>query len=192
MGRSTAALVDYFVRIAAAVSVPVMIQDAPAYLGVRLGPAVVQRIGDAAENVRLVKLEAGPAEMSGWLDALGDEFAIWGGDGGIYLLDCVRSGAAGIIPGVDLVDVLVGVYEAEAAASTRSRTTVRASPADARLRDAALDRPLQRLRQARPHGARSAETHRLRPPAASLGRTSQELLKRHSRPSLTPAAVGVP
>ena len=41
-----------------------MIQDAPAYLGVRLGAGVVQRIGAAAENVRLVKLEAGPAELS--------------------------------------------------------------------------------------------------------------------------------
>ena len=32
----------------------------------------------------------------------------------MYLLDCVRSGAAGIIPGVDLVDLLVRVYDAEA------------------------------------------------------------------------------
>ena len=58
-----AALVDYFVRIASVVTLPVMIQDAPAYLGVRLGAGVVQRIAAAAENVRLVKLEAGPAEM---------------------------------------------------------------------------------------------------------------------------------
>ena len=33
----------------------------------------------------------------------------------MYLLDCLRVGAAGIIPGVDLVDLLVEVYEAEAA-----------------------------------------------------------------------------
>ena len=32
----------------------------------------------------------------------------------MYLLDCIRSGAAGIIPGVDLIDLLVRVYEAEA------------------------------------------------------------------------------
>ena len=41
--RSTRrALVDYFVRIASAVTLPVMIQDAPAYLGVRLGAGVVR------------------------------------------------------------------------------------------------------------------------------------------------------
>lgn len=108
------ALLDYFVRIASSVSIPVMIQDAPAYLGIRLGPELVGRIGAHAENVRLVKLEAGPAEMSSWIEHLGADFAIWGGDGGVYLLDCIRIGAAGIIPGVDLVDLLVQVYEAEA------------------------------------------------------------------------------
>ena len=45
-----------------------MIQDAPAYLGVGLGPEVVSRVGLAAENVRLVKLEAGPVEMSEWIE----------------------------------------------------------------------------------------------------------------------------
>lgn len=109
-----ASLVDYFARIASGVSLPVMIQDAPAYLGIGLGPEVVRQIGAAAENVRLVKLEAGPVEMSRWIDHLGAEFTIWGGDGGVYLLDCVRTGAAGIIPGVDLVDLIVRVYEAEA------------------------------------------------------------------------------
>ena len=113
-----AALVDYFVRIAAAVSLPVMIQDAPAYFGVGLGPELVGRIGALAENVRLVKLEAGPAEMSNWIEQLGPEFAIWGGDGGVYLLDCVRTGAAGIIPGVDLIDFIVLAYEAESEGDT--------------------------------------------------------------------------
>jgi dihydrodipicolinate synthase/N-acetylneuraminate lyase len=110
---SEAALVDYFVRVASTVSLPVMIQDAPAYVGIGLGPEAVQRIGAAAENVRLVKLEAGPVEIRDWIDRLGSEFAIWGGDGGVYLLDCMRAGAAGVIPGADLVDFLVRVYEAE-------------------------------------------------------------------------------
>jgi 2-keto-3-deoxy-L-arabinonate dehydratase len=109
----SAALVDYFVRIASCVDLPVMIQDAPAYLGVGLGPELVARVGAAAGNVRLVKLEAGPVAMSEWVARLGSEFAIWGGDGGVYLLDCIRTGAAGIIPGADVIDVLVGVYAAE-------------------------------------------------------------------------------
>jgi dihydrodipicolinate synthase/N-acetylneuraminate lyase len=114
-GGDPAALVAYFTRIASSVSLPVMIQDAPAYLGVRLGPDIVRKVGAAVDNVRLVKLEAGPAEMSHWLEALGGEFSIWGGDGGAYLLDCVRTGAAGIIPGSDLIDRLVEIYDLNAA-----------------------------------------------------------------------------
>lgn len=113
-----AALVEYFVRVAGQVSIPVMIQDAAVYLGVALGPRLVAAAGARAENVRLVKLEAGPAEMSGWLAELGDDFGVWGGDGGVYQLDCVRIGAAGIIPGVDLVDRLVEIYELEQSAET--------------------------------------------------------------------------
>jgi dihydrodipicolinate synthase/N-acetylneuraminate lyase len=109
------AIVDYLVRVAAETSLPVMVQDAPAYLGVSLGPDTVKRAGLRAPNICLVKIEAGPSELAEWVATLGDGFGVWGGDGGAYLLDCLRVGAAGIVPGVDLVDLLVEVYEAEAA-----------------------------------------------------------------------------
>ena len=112
------ALVDYLARVASSVSLPVMIQDAPAYLGVSLGPSVVTAAAERAGNIGHVKLEAGPVEMDHWLAELGDRFGVWGGDGGLYQLDCLRIGAAGIIPGVDLVDQLVDVYDAEAAGQT--------------------------------------------------------------------------
>jgi 4-hydroxy-tetrahydrodipicolinate synthase len=109
------ALVDYFAGVASSISIPVMIQDAPAYLGQAVGIDTVLRVAERAPNVRLVKLEAGPAELSTWIAALGDGFSVWGGDAGIYQLDSLRIGAAGLIPGVDLVDLLVEVYELEAA-----------------------------------------------------------------------------
>jgi 4-hydroxy-tetrahydrodipicolinate synthase len=175
-----AALVDYFARIAAAVALPVMIQDAPGHLGVGLGVGLVQAIGAVAENVRLVKLEAGPAEMSDWIERLGDGYAVWGGDGGMYLLDCVRSGAAGIIPGVDLVDLLVRVYEAEA----RGESAV----ADERLREI-LPMLVFEMQHSIDHYNACAkqvlvqrgvlEQARLRPPAGALGAASRTLLERH-------------
>jgi 4-hydroxy-tetrahydrodipicolinate synthase len=91
-----------------------MIQDAPAYLGQALSPEIVHRVAQRAPNVRLVKLEAGPTELSGWIDALGPDFVIFGGDASVYQLDCLRVGAAGLIPGVDVVDLLVEIYECEA------------------------------------------------------------------------------
>ena len=179
-GLGDAALADYFVRIAAAVSVPVMIQDAPAHLGVRLGAELVQRIGASAENVRLVKLEAGPAEMSRWIERLGADYSIWGGDGGMYLLDCVRSGAAGIIPGVDVADLLVRVYEAE----DRGESAF----ADERLRELlpllvfAMQDSIDHYNACAKHilvRRGILDRARLRSPAETLGDVSLALLERH-------------
>ncbi len=179
-GGDSAALIAYFARIASAVSVPVMIQDAPAYLGVRLGPDLVRKVGAVAANVRLVKLEAGPAEMSHWLDELGSDFSIWGGDGGAYLLDCVRIGAAGIIPGSDLIDRLVEIYDANAAAAE--------TRADA-LFAAILPVLVFQMQHSIDHynacaklvlQARGVLEHvELRPPAEPLPATSRTLLDRH-------------
>jgi dihydrodipicolinate synthase/N-acetylneuraminate lyase len=187
------ALVDYFARIASAVAIPVMIQDAPAYLGVGLGVGVVRRIGAVAPNVRLVKLEAGPAEMSHWSEELGDEYALWGGDGGMYLLDCIRVGAAGIIPGVDLIDLLVNVYEAEAAGDH--------AVADERLREV-LPMLVFEMQHSIDHYNACAkqilvrrgvlEHDGLRSPASALGSSSQMLLERHLADlQLTKDRVGV-
>jgi len=188
-----AALVDYFVRIAGAVSLPVMIQDAPSHLGVGLGAEVVKRIGQKAENVRLVKLEAGPSQMSRWREQLGPEFSIWGGDGGMYVLDCVRGGAAGVIPGVDLVDLLVQVYDAEA----RGENAL----ADERLREVlpvlvfAMQDSIDHYNACAKHilvQRGVLERDSLRAPADALGDASRALLDRHlAALSLTTGSVGV-
>lgn len=107
------ALVDYLAQIAGATALPVMIQDAPAYLGQAVGAGTVLRVAERADNVRHVKLEAGPSELRTWIDELGPGFGVWGGDAGMYQLDALRIGAAGLIPGADLVDLLVEAYEAE-------------------------------------------------------------------------------
>jgi 4-hydroxy-tetrahydrodipicolinate synthase len=186
-------LVDYFVRVASSVSIPVMIQDAPAYLGVGLGPSLVGRVGARAENVRLVKLEAGPVEMGAWISTLGPEFSIWGGDGGVYMLDCVRIGAAGIIPGSDLIDLLVQVYEAEA----------EGDPARAdELFRSVLPILLFEMQHSIDHYNACAkavlvrrgvlEHADLRPPAASFGDVSELLLGQHlGRLDLAGEGVGV-
>jgi 4-hydroxy-tetrahydrodipicolinate synthase len=184
-----AALVDYFVRIASSVSIPVMIQDAYAYLGVRLGPALVQRVAALAPNVRHVKLEAGPAEMGEWTAAVGPELSLWGGDGGIYLLDCVRTGAAGVIPGADLADYLVRVYETELEG--------RPALADALFRDV-LPMLVFEMQHSIDHFNACAKRvlvrrgvltePRLRQPASELGEVSGLLLAQHL--AAVEAAVG--
>jgi 4-hydroxy-tetrahydrodipicolinate synthase len=127
-----------------------------------------------------VKLEAGPAELSAWIEELGDDWAVWGGDGGMYLLDCVRSGAAGIIPGVDLVDMLVRVYDAEARGDS--------ALADERFREI-LPMLVFEMQHSIDHYNACAKQilvrrgvlqhDGLRPPAGALGDASRMLLERH-------------
>lgn len=100
-------------RIAAAAGLPVVVQDAPGYLGPGLGPPVLAEVLRLAPNVRGLKLEGGSEAVELVRERLGDEVPLWGGDGGRHLLDCLRVGAVGAIPGVEVVDRLVEVWRAE-------------------------------------------------------------------------------
>jgi 2-keto-3-deoxy-L-arabinonate dehydratase len=173
-------LAEFFVRVAEQVSLPLMIQDAPAYLGISLGQGFVERIADRAENVRLVKLEAGPHELGRWLEALGPDFSIWGGDGGVYELDCLRVGAAGIIPGADLVDLLVRIYDLEQGGDSTAADQLfsRVLPTLVFEMQHSIDhynhcaKHVLRRRGVQLHPA-------LRPPAEPFGGVSLRLLERH-------------
>jgi 4-hydroxy-tetrahydrodipicolinate synthase len=108
---SKPALIRYFQEIAAATDLPVMIQDAPEYLTVELGPEVVAEMLESIPNLAAVKLEVGANGLASWVSAFGDRVKLFCGSGGLYLLDCLEQGAAGVAPGVDLVDQLVDIYE---------------------------------------------------------------------------------
>lgn len=106
-------LAEYFRAVAAAVDLPVMLQDASVYLGSALSPGLVRRLAGERPNIRYVKIEAGPEQTRRWVEGLGDEVAVFTGDAGVHLLPCLRAGAVGNIPAVELADRLVAVYEAE-------------------------------------------------------------------------------
>jgi 2-keto-3-deoxy-L-arabinonate dehydratase len=108
---SKAALVRYFQDVAAATDLPVMIQDAPEYLGVDVGPEVVGELLETIPNLAALKLEVGAGGLAEWASTFEERLTIFCGSGGLYLLDCLEHGAAGVAPGVDLVDLLVDVYE---------------------------------------------------------------------------------
>lgn len=104
-------LLRYFETIAGAVSVPVAIQDAPEYLNIEVGRDMVETLLDRCENVCIVKLEAGADSLGEWVDHFRGRAAIFGGSGGLYLLDSLAEGVAGFAPGVDMIDWLVEIYE---------------------------------------------------------------------------------
>lgn len=112
-GIDTDGIVTFFAEVAGSVSVPVLLQDAPEYLGVEVGPAAVAEAIRRAPSICGVKLETGPEGIEAWRTELGNDVLLFGGNGGMYLLDCVRAGADGVMPGGDTVDLLVAAYEAE-------------------------------------------------------------------------------
>lgn len=112
---SEADMLDFLVAVASATELPAIVQDAPEYLEVSLRPEVVVEAARRAPNICAVKLETGAEGMERWRAVLGEGFGVYGGNGGMFLLDCLRASADGIMPGVDTIDLQVAVYAAEQA-----------------------------------------------------------------------------
>jgi dihydrodipicolinate synthase/N-acetylneuraminate lyase len=112
-------IVDFFAGVANSTALPVIVQDAPEYLSVTVGPAAVIAAAERAGNICGVKLETGPEGIENWRGILGEGFRVFGGNGGLFLLDCLRAGADGIMPGVDTVDLQVSIAHAESEGRTR-------------------------------------------------------------------------
>jgi 4-hydroxy-tetrahydrodipicolinate synthase len=90
----------HFETVARAISpVPLIVQDAPAFLGITLGRAFIETLMERCENVRYAKPEGSPAvdlvvELQ---DVPG--LGVLGGHGGLYLPDELAAGAIGTLPG---------------------------------------------------------------------------------------------
>lgn len=112
-----AALARHYGAVAAAVDVPIMVQDAPGYIGVGLGAGLIARIVRAHPNVRYVKIETLPAApaIAELRAEMGDAVTIFSGNGGLYLMNTLRGGAVGTIPGCDIPEPFVAIYRAHAA-----------------------------------------------------------------------------
>jgi dihydrodipicolinate synthase/N-acetylneuraminate lyase len=93
-----------------------MVQDAPGFIGVGLGVDFVLALAREVANVRAYKVEALPF----WEHArrarlaAGDALSIFGGHGGLYLLDVLEVGADGVIPGSEATAALVRAWRAYA------------------------------------------------------------------------------
>ncbi|TMI80515.1 MAG: dihydrodipicolinate synthase family protein, partial [Bacillati bacterium ANGP1] len=103
----------YFLAIAETTHLPVVIQDAPAYLGVALSADLVGRLAARQPNIRYVKLESGPEQTVDWVAHLHHQAHVFTGDAGLHLLTSLRAGAVGNVPGAEVTDLLIAAYNAE-------------------------------------------------------------------------------
>jgi 4-hydroxy-tetrahydrodipicolinate synthase len=106
-------LAPYFRAVADATDLPVVIQDAPAYLGVSLSPTLIRRLSAAQPNVKYVKVETGPQATARWVAELAPAVKVLTGNAGLFLPSDMRAGVAGNVPGTEIADLLVAVYRAQ-------------------------------------------------------------------------------
>lgn len=109
-----AGLVGYYLALADAIEIPVIVQDASGYVGQVIPTSVyVQLLDRYGPEKILFKPEASPVGpcLSALRDATGGVARIFEGSGGIFLIDSFRRGIAGTMPAVDLADAIVAIWQ---------------------------------------------------------------------------------
>lgn len=109
--------VAFYSQLCRAVDFPVILQNYYPPLGTPMSTPAIARCASELDNLRYVKEETPPepVKISALLSALTGSSVldgVFGGQGGIYLLDELQRGVSGNMPACHISDVLVGVWEA--------------------------------------------------------------------------------
>lgn len=120
------ALFIHFQRISEAVDIPIVVQDYPQTSGVDMSPSFIARVADGIPSARYLKLEdpPTPSKITAIRNLIGDKMAIFGGLGGVFLLDELARGSAGAMTGFAFPQVLVDIYSPMAEGDRAKAETV--------------------------------------------------------------------
>ncbi len=103
--------IDYFVRIAESVSLPIFLQDQPT---AQVPPAMAVACAAQHENLCYIKVETPPTipRMGETRDlAEGSGLVLFGGAGGAFAVEEFKRGSVGTMPGSTLPDMFVRVWD---------------------------------------------------------------------------------
>lgn len=107
------ALVRYFGEVAEAAALEIVVQDHPASSGVTLSVEVLDRLARQVKAITAVKLEDPPTPLKVTrLRANAPGLKIFGGLGGVFLLEELKRGANGTMTGFAFPEVLSDVFQA--------------------------------------------------------------------------------
>jgi 4-hydroxy-tetrahydrodipicolinate synthase len=117
-------LIKFFGAVADSVTVPVGIQNAPDFLGIGLSAADLLALNAAHPNVTVVKAESTALTVAGVVTDLGGKMKVFNGRAGFELLDNLRAGVDGMIPGTETIDLQVGIERAMRAGNEAEAETL--------------------------------------------------------------------
>lgn len=111
---NSAAVVNHYKALADAVDLPIIVQDYPPIAGFAMEPALLARIAKEVPAARTIKLEDPPTpfKTARILEAsAGTTVQIFGGLGGVFLLEELMSGATGAMTGFAFPEVLARIMK---------------------------------------------------------------------------------
>lgn len=106
------AVLRHYAALADAVDIPIVVQDFPPISGFAMEPSLLVRIAREVPAARTIKLEDPPTPLktARILEEAGDmPVAIFGGLGGVFLLEELMAGAAGAMTGFAYPEALVQI-----------------------------------------------------------------------------------
>jgi 2-keto-3-deoxy-L-arabinonate dehydratase len=110
--------IRFFGRIADRTTLPVAIQNAPAYMGRGLSADDIRDLVTQHPNVRLLKGEGSVIEIQRVIAATEGRLPVLNGRGGLELTDNFRAGCTGMILAPDTIDKQVAIWRAMRAGHT--------------------------------------------------------------------------
>lgn len=101
----------HYSRLADAIDLPIVVQDYPSTSGVHMSPDFIARLSSGISAVQYLKLEDPPTppKISAIRTLTGDDMPIFGGLGGVFLLEELTRGSAGAMTGFAYPEVLVDI-----------------------------------------------------------------------------------
>ncbi len=96
--------ISFFGRVADATSLPVAIQNAPAYMGRGLSAAEIAELVARHGNIRLLKGEMAAVDIERVIAHNEGRIRVFNGRGGLELIDNLRAGVEGFVLAPDIAD----------------------------------------------------------------------------------------
>ena len=124
-GASDAMQFEYYRSLAKAVGIPVIIHDFPDSFGTEIKAEVVARLGREG-GVGMIKMEEPPVgqKITRIRELAGDTMRIFGGLGGVYLLEELQRGAVGTMTGFAYPEILARIHALFAAGDVEGAARV--------------------------------------------------------------------